>query len=386
MSEHSVSLPSGETLTWDGDRLRPFQEELQTLGAAIPVRKAWAAAHVVMCASYADAGHSLERPGPAAEIAAHLDWDATLGLRRDLISHGFGIAEAMDTAQRFFLGWDSARRLIEGTAALEAPLPFLAGASSDHAEDPLSLEELSAAVAYQANFIAEAGGIPLILPMPALSRGKCPAPEYVTVYRDILQQVQAPVYIHWLGTMFLPELAGYFPYDSFLQVMALDREKILGVKMSLLDPAFEVATRNVLRPHGQEVLTGDDLYFGELIAGDADGFSHALLGILDGIALPAGLALKFLAHGQVDRFRELIDPCQQLSRAVFEKPTERYKAGLAFLAWLDGRQENSMLIHRQDRARNRDHLLRIAVLAAQAGAFAHPDCVTQRLSAWLAAE
>ena len=53
-------------------------------------RKALAAAHVV-----ADPLSSRE---PWLEAA--LDWDATIAYRRHLWSWGFGIAEAMDTAQR----------------------------------------------------------------------------------------------------------------------------------------------------------------------------------------------------------------------------------------------------------------------------------------------
>ena len=61
-------------------------------------RKAYAAAHVV-----AD---------PLAEngwgMGAAIDWDSTLRFREYLWSYGFGVAEAMDTAQR---GMDSIGRL-----------------------------------------------------------------------------------------------------------------------------------------------------------------------------------------------------------------------------------------------------------------------------------
>ena len=62
-------------------------------------RTAYAAAHVV-----AD-------PFGCANTA--IDWAATLAFRRHLWSHGFAVAEAMDTAQRGMgLDWVAARELI----------------------------------------------------------------------------------------------------------------------------------------------------------------------------------------------------------------------------------------------------------------------------------
>jgi len=383
LTSTSVEMPGGEALVIDGDLLRPFEDELTELGDAPPVRKAWAAAHVVMKEEYAEVGHSLEKPGSPEEIGRFLDWDATASLRRNLGAHGFGIAEAMDTAQRFFIGWENARKLIEGAAALKLPGGVVAGAGYDHRPDPADLNDLCEAVAFQARTIAEIGGIPIVLPMPWLCERECGPEDFVAAYRGILERLDSPVYLHWLGDMFLPVLEGYFPDDSFEQVMALDSEKVLGVKISLLDAGREVAIRRCLAVDGQEVLTGDDFNFPALVAGDADGFSHALLGILDGIARPAGLAFRFLAHGREDRFGELMAPCAALSRAVFEPPTQHYKAGLAFLAWLDGRQSNPMLVNREDLARDRDHCLRLVGLAAAAGVFIRPDCVAERLSGWL---
>src|SRR5919112_3150804 len=67
-------------------------------------RKALAAAHVV-----ADP-LSVKEPW----LDAAIDWDATLAYRRHLGAWGFGIAEAMDTAQRGMgLDWPSSLLLIE---------------------------------------------------------------------------------------------------------------------------------------------------------------------------------------------------------------------------------------------------------------------------------
>src|SRR6266699_3769589 len=62
----------------------------------------------------------------AAHVAAfpdgRIDWDATLRFREHLWAHGFGVAEAMDTAQRGMgLDWKSTRELIgHSTAAATA--------------------------------------------------------------------------------------------------------------------------------------------------------------------------------------------------------------------------------------------------------------------------
>ena len=71
----------------------------------------------------------------------------------------------------------------------------------------------------------------------------------------------------------------------------------------------------------------------ELPLGD---FSHALLGVLDSVAAPASLGLRALALGDLDRFRAIMEPCEAFGRWVFGPPTEHYKTGLAFVAWLAG--------------------------------------------------
>src|SRR6201999_4540163 len=67
------------------------------------VRVAYAAAHVVV---------DPLMPGPV------LDMEATLAFRRHLWSLGFGVAEAMDTAQRGMgLDWQTAKQLIHVSAS-----------------------------------------------------------------------------------------------------------------------------------------------------------------------------------------------------------------------------------------------------------------------------
>src|SRR5258705_9484402 len=58
----------------------------------------------------------------AAHVAARpdgsIDWDATIAFREHLWQYGFGVAEAMDTAQRGMgLRYEQARELIARSAA-----------------------------------------------------------------------------------------------------------------------------------------------------------------------------------------------------------------------------------------------------------------------------
>jgi hypothetical protein len=351
---------------------------------AAPVRQAHAAAHVMMLDSYADVDHAPDRPGAPDELAAHVDWEATMELRKRLDALGLGVAEAMDTAQRFELGWTCARRLIEGTGALGLARPFIAGASTDHLPAVRSKQDLVEGVSEQVRFVREQGGEPILLPMPWLCASGAGEDEYVEVYGEIVRRADGPLWIHWLGEAFLPALAGYFPGRSFERVMALDREQVPGVKLSLLDAEREVAIRRALAPHGQLVLTGDDLHFADLIAGDEHGHSHALLGILDAVARPAALALRFLASGDRAGYDALMRPCEALGRHVFAAPTPLYKAGLAFLSWLDGRQANPMLPNHLQRARDRAHFLRCAELASAAGVLEGVRGAADRLLAFAA--
>ncbi len=372
------------------------------------LRLCYAATHVVMDRAYARLGHSLEQPGDPQAIAEHIDWRQTLRLRQFLAGHGLGIAEAMDTAQRFHLGWPGARRLIAECGALRPAPGFCAGAGTDHLPAIRGRADLIDGVVEQCRYIDSHGGIPVILPMPWLCAQQASPDDYVAVYEAIVAQVRGPVFVHWLGEMFLPALRGYFPGDSFQRVMALDPGKVRGCKLSLLDAAFEVQTRRELLPRGQIVLTGDDFHFGRMIlGGDAHvpgapavvppvtgettiqgqrvalgDFSHALLGILDAIAAPTALALQRLRQGDAQGFLAVMDPCEELGRHVFGAPTRHYKAGLAFLAWLNGLQDDFTLVNHEERARDRAHYLRAAELAGHAGAIADAPTFATRLAAF----
>ncbi len=328
-------------------------------------RKAYAATHVVV----------------QDETGEVVDWEATDAQRVFLDAQGFGIAEAMDTAQRFDLDWSVAKTLIERTSALALKNGFAAGASADHAA-PKSWKELAQAVAWQVNFIYDAGGLSVILPMPILAKQRASADVFVEVYVGILKESRGPVLLHWLGPMFLEGMEHYFPENSFERVMALDTDRIVGAKISLLDAEREVRLRQSLAPQGQVIYTGDDFHFTELLAGTGAGvgeYSHALLGILNAIARPASQAFQKLADGDRRGFLDIMKPCEDLSRHLFQAPTRHYKAGLAFLSWLDGRQANPWLPLRADQSRNELYFQEIFKLALRAHVFRDEERATSRM-------
>ena len=88
-------------------------------------RTAYAAAHVV--------ADPLAEADPWLDCA--LDWDRTLAFREHLWSLGFGVAEAMDTAQRGMgLDWPTSLELIQRSAALARAGGHLiaSGVGTDH--------------------------------------------------------------------------------------------------------------------------------------------------------------------------------------------------------------------------------------------------------------
>ena len=256
------------------------------------------------------------------------------------------------------------------------------------------------AVVEQVSIIQSAGGIPIILPMPWLCRWGFDEGQFIATYRSIFEQCTGPLFIHWLGPMFMAELDGYFPGDSLRKILEIDPDKVRGVKMSMLDHDLELEVRNDCRDRGQIVLTGDDFHFSRLIEGDGnvptgtvtlgdeeipDGpFSHALLGVLDGVAVPAGRALRHLAAGDLAGYRRWMEPCEVYGQKVFEAPTHLYKAGLAFTAWLNGHQSQPMLLNRIDLQRDGAHLLEVARLASLAGAISDAGEAAEKIEFFLA--
>ena len=349
-------------------------------------RQAYAAAHVVSD-PFAD-----RTPWGTAAI----DWDATLAFRHHLWSLGFSIAEAMDTAQRGMgVSWDQAAELIRRSVAESKTVPgagIACGAGTDHL-DPAqarSLDDVIAAYETQFEVVESCGGSAILMASRALARLARSADDYSTVYGRILGQARQPVILHWLGDMFDPQLAGYWGSDRFedtletvLSIIDAHKGKVAGIKISLLEADKEIALRNRL-PESVVCFTGDDFNYAEMIEGDAKGHSHALLGIFDAIAPNASNALAALARDDIAAFRTILAPTVPLSRKIFEAPTQYYKAGIVFLAWLNGHQSHFTMPAGMQSARGIVHYSEIFRLADQAGVLTRPELAVQRMSALFA--
>ena len=344
-------------------------------------RVAFSAAHVV-----ADALSSNE---PSA--AAAIDWEATLGFRRYLLDQGLGIAEAMDTAQRGMgLGWPEAHELIrhtlEGTRDLPNALIF-SGCGTDQLEpaDTRSVDDVLRAYHQQLESIQKLGGRIILMASRALARVATSPDDYLNVYSDVLDAAEQPVILHWLGEMFDPALDGYWGAHDFeqamqtcLDVIRSNVAKVDGIKISLLDKDKEIRMRRLL-PAGVKMYTGDDFNYPELIAGDEQGFSHALLGIFDAIAPAASQALTALADGNHSRFFGLLEPTVPLSRLIFRAPTQYYKTGVVFLAWLNGHQQHFVMVGGAQAMRPLSYFAELFRLADQARLLRDPAMAVTRM-------
>jgi Protein of unknown function (DUF993) len=379
----TIKLPAA------GGRLEDFPVR-EPAGFARPkrpfTRRALAAAHVV--------ADPLSARDPWLEAA--IDWDATIAYRRHLWSWGLGIAEAMDTAQRGMgLDWPSSLELIRRTLAAARDLPgaFVAsGAGTDQlAPAPdLALAQVVAAYEEQCAAIEKLGGRIILMASRALAACARSADDYARVYDRILTQVREPVIIHWLGEMFDPALEGYWgsgdhaaAMNVCLDVIRRNAAKVDGIKVSLLDRDKEIAMRRRL-PDGVRMYTGDDFNFAELIEGDAERHSDALLGIFDAIAPAASAALSALAAGDAATYREVLAPTVPLSRHIFRAPTRFYKTGVVFMAWLNGHQEHFVMVGGQQSARHLLHFAELFRLADAAGLLADPELACRRMKQLLA--
>ena len=325
-----------------------------------------------------------------------IDWDATMAYRRTLWGLGLGVAEAMDTAQRGMgLDWNSSlaliRRSIEASRDCKGAL-LASGAGTDHlaAEAATNLDDVIHAYEEQVAAIEALGGRIILMASRALARVARSPDDYHKVYERILGQVKQPVIIHWLGEMFDPALAGYWGHadhakamEVALEIIARNAAKVDGVKISLLDKDKEIAMRRRL-PIGVRMYTGDDFNYAELIDGDTEGHSDALLGIFDAIAPAASAALAALAKKDGKAFHEILAPTVPLSRHIFGAPTRYYKTGVVCMSWLNGHQDHFVMVGGQQSARSILHLAELFRLADAAGLLRDPELACARMKQLLA--
>jgi hypothetical protein len=370
LADYRLSEPKRFAAPADG---RPFN------------RIALAAAHVVS--------------DPLADVDPWLtaapDWERTMAFREHLWSLGLGVAEAMDTAQRGMgLDWPMALELIKRSVAAARGRPgpkggavVFSGAGTDHL-DPAEARSLDDVIrAYEEQFAAieAVGGRIILMASRALVRVARSPDDYARVYGRLLGQAKEPVIIHWLGDMFDPALAGYWgsrdldaAMATAVDILNASAAKVDGVKISLLDKGKEIVMRRRLAK-GVRMYTGDDFNYAELIAGDAQGCSDALLGIFDAIAPAASAALSALAAEDLETFHSILAPTVPLSRHIFKAPTRFYKTGVVLMAYLNGHQDHFTMVGGQESTRSTLHLAELFRLADKAGLLAEPERAVARM-------
>lgn len=387
MSALTLSLP----LELDGRcELRPYVLSAPRVLSAGPAgdfnRVIYSAAHVV--------AQPLATRDPWQDCA--LDWQATMAYRLHLWNLGLGVAEAMDTAQRGMgLDWPTSLELIRESVSAARNIPgarLASGCGTDQLcpENAHSEQDVIAAYEEQMAAIEALGGRLILMASRALARIARGPEDYAHVYDRLLSQAREPVILHWLGDMFDPALTGYWGHadhgaamEVALDVIHRHAPKIDGIKISLLNKDREIEMRRRL-PANVRMYTGDDFNYTELIAGDAHGYSHALLGIFDAIAPAAAAAMSALARGDEEQFHCILAPTVPLSRHIFRAPTRFYKTGVVFMAYLNGFQDHFTMIGGQQSARSIAHLAELFRLTDQAGLLADPPRACDRMRQVLA--
>jgi hypothetical protein len=353
--------------------------------APLTSRSVYAAVHVIPTV-WADT-----TPGAPAD----LDWDATLAYRREIWSYGLGVAEAMDTAQRGMgLDWATARELIVRTAAAarDAGGSLVCGVGTDQLDpgDTPGLDRVADAYREQMAVVREAGAGVVLMASRQLARVASNAQDYLRVYRHVLDEMDQPVILHWLGEMFDPALAGYWgsrdirtATSTVLDLLESHVDKVAGIKVSLLDAGHEITLRRML-PAGVRLYTGDDLAYPDLIVGDGTHHSDALLGIFATIYPAASAAVQALDAGDQDRARKILDSTRELGRTIFAAPTRYYKTGIALVSWLNGHQRGFTMLDGLHGARPLGYLVEVFRHADRAGLLRDPELAARRMRDLLA--
>lgn len=304
----------------------------------------------------------------------------------------------MDTAQRGMgLDWAATSELIRRSGAEAARVGGLlaCGAGTDQLDLSMlpsgreGLARVLDAYREQIAVVRESGAKVIIMASRALARVASSPDDYLSVYSTLLDEVDEPAVLHWLGTMFDPALEGYWGSASVDEATATFRgliethaAKVDGVKVSLLDASHEIALRAAL-PDGVRLYTGDDFNYPELIMGDGEHHSDALLGIFAGIYPAASTALQELDHGNTARAEKILRSTQELGQHIFAAPTYYYKTGIAFLSWLNGKQPGFSMVGGLASGRSVEHLTQLFVLADHAGLLADPALAVHRMSVYL---
>jgi hypothetical protein len=342
------------------------------------------------------AGHVVADPLLASAASSAIDWDATLKIRHELWGLGLGIAESMDTAQRGIgLGPKEALTLARRTLAEARAVggSVVVGIATDQlGPGPHPLKDIADAYIEQLAEIEDAGGSVVMMASRHLALSAKGSDDYLEVYDKVLDAAKQPVILHWLGSMFDPALEGYWgrnsipeASDTVLRLIESKKDKVAGIKISLLDKDHEISFRRRL-PAGVRLFTGDDFNYADLIAGDEHGHSDALLGAFAAVPRFASAAFAKLDQGDVAGFRRILEPTVPLSRLIFEAPTQYYKVGVVWLSYLTGWQSHFRMLAGFESGRSLVHLADLFETANSIGLFPDPEMSAARASAYFRAQ
>ncbi|MGD9525911.1 DUF993 family protein [Pseudonocardia sp.] len=344
----------------------------------------------VSCRRVFAAVHVVADPWRTSAADGGIDWDATLDVRRRMWALGLGVAEAMDTAQRGMgLSWPATRELVARTLAENGDA--VVGVGTDQLPDGRpSLAAVTEAYLEQLAYVEERGGTAVVMASRQLAATARGPQDYLAVYDAVLSAARRPAVLHWLGEAFDPALRGYWGHtdpdraaEVVLEVIGRRAARVAGIKMSLLDADAERRLRARL-PAGVRMFTGDDHHYVDLIAGDGQAHSDALLGAFAAVPRQAAAALQQLERGDETGFRAVLEPTLPLARLVFAEPTRFYKVGVVWLSYLDGRQRHFRMLGGLESGRDLAHLVAVWEAANAIGHFDDPEAAAARLLAHLA--
>ena len=273
-----------------------------------------------------------------------------------------------------------------------ADLACGAGTDQFGGRPDVTLDHVVGAYEEQLGFIEGQGGRAILMASRALARAARAPDDYADVYGRILRQARDKVILHWLGDMFDPQLAGYWGGADFDRAV----DAVLSPSSRSSRARSKASRSRCSTRHARSrcaagcrtgcvMFTGDDFNYAELIEGDGQGFSHALLGIFDPIAPAASAALVALDGGDAadvpphPRSR----PCRCRARSSRRRPSITRPASSSWPG-----STATRIISPCSAACNRPariaHYAEVFRLADQAGLLIDPDLACARMGSLLA--
>ena len=168
-----------------------------------------------------------------------------------------------------------------------------------------------------------------------------------------------------------------------LSIIDAHKEKIDGIKISLLDADLEVVDAP------QPSLRRAHVYRRRLQLRPPDPgrrpVAIAMLCWESSMRLLRPRRWRWLRStvGTLLATNNCLQPTVPLSRHIFASPTQHYKTGVVFLAYLNGFQSHFRMVRGAESARSTAHLCELFVLADQAGVLRDPELATRRMRSFL---